>query len=665
MPDEKIKIGVIISSNTMADNIKTMKLDPQYDIHLSVVGLEMAIDEGISMEKSGVEIILSHTGTSNLLQENIQIPVIFVHHSSLDLISAMIKASRLGHKILIPNFREKTQNLKTITQLFQMDVEEGIYHDSRSLEDLIYQASLNGYEVVIGGGLGVLYAEKYGLKGIEIEVSADTIKTSFVNAASVVRANRKEKERMRRLYSIIDSVSEGIISVDQGGIIMTVNRNARKLLNIGNKNITGTPYLEHLPWGLYHQVLRTQTAVNDRVEQINDQLYLINYSPVFLDNKILGCISTFQHSSRLMQSEQEVRRSMAKGMVAKYTINDLIWSSSAMGNVIDTIKKFSHTDCTVLITGETGTGKEIAAQGIHALSRRETNPFVSINCAALPENLLESELFGYEGGAFTGSKKSGKPGLFEMAHEGSILLDEISATSLKVQALMLRVLQEREVMRIGGDRLIPVNVRVIANANKELCDGIINGTFREDLYFRLNVLQINIPALRERPEDIPILVKSYVSKFSWKYKQDPIHLPDPFMEKLIRHSWPGNVRQLVNFTEQMVLMCEAHFNPDIFETLYHHLIKYSPNLQNSHGIDPADNSHIKKTADISINQNPAGFNEEKKKFSCEIREKTLEHEAYLISAALEKTKYNKSQAAEYLGMSRTTLYNKMKKLNRA
>ncbi|MBU8911222.1 MAG: sigma 54-interacting transcriptional regulator [Desulfobacterales bacterium] len=655
MQNKKIKIGVIISSNTIANNIKSMKLDPQYDMRMSVVGLEIAIDEGLSMEKRGVEVILSHTGTSNLLQENIQVPVISIHHSSLDLISAMMAASRLGHKILIPTFREKIQNFNMISKLFQKDVKEGIYHDSISLEKLIYQSSLNGSEVVVGGGLGVFYAKKYGLKGVEIEVSADTIKTSFANAVSVVRANRLEKERMRRLYSIIDSVSEGIISVDQNGIIMTVNRNAMQILNISKKNITNTPYQEHLPWGLYDQVLKTQEPINDRIERINDQLYIINYSPVFLDNKVLGCISTLHHSSRLMQSEQEVRRSLAKGMVTKYTIDDLIWSSSKMGNVIDTIKKFSHTDCTVLVTGETGTGKEIVAQGIHALSTRRTKPFVSINCAALPEHLLESELFGYEGGAFTGSKKSGKPGLFEMAHEGTILLDEISATSLKVQALMLRVLQEREVMRIGGDRLIPVNVRVIANANKELCDEIINGTFREDLYFRLNVLQINIPGLRKRPEDIPILAKNFISKFSWKYKLTPIHIPGPFMEKLMNHSWPGNVRQLINFTEQMVLMSQGHFNPDIFETLYYHLIKYSPNIEKS----------IKKES-INISKDySSDVDQDKNNFSCEIREKTLEHEAYLISAALERSKHNKTSAAAYLGMSRTTLYNKMRKLNLA
>ncbi len=653
MEKKKIKIGVIISSNTLANNIKAMELDPQFDVHISVTGLEKAVDEGIAMEKSGMEVILSHTGTSNLLQENIGSPVISIHHSSLDLIGAMVKASRLGYKILIPNFREKLQKTAILNQLFQVEVKEGIYHDSRSLDKLIYQSSLNGYEVVVGGGLGVEFAKKYGLEGVEIEVSADTVKTSFANAVSVVRANRKEKARMRRLYSIINSVSEGIISVDQNGIIMTVNSKARKILHIGDKDITNTPYQKHLPWGLYDQVLKTQTDINDRAEQINGQLYITNYSPVFLGSKVLGCISTLQNASRLMRSEHEVRRSLAKGMVAKYTINDLIWSSSEMGNVIETIKEFSHTDCTVLITGETGTGKEIVAQGIHQLSGRKTKPFVSINCAALPEHLLESELFGYEGGAFTGSKKTGKPGLFEMAHEGTILLDEISATSLKVQTLMLRVLQEREVMRIGGDRLIPVNVRIIANANKEMCEEITNGSFREDLYFRLNVLQINIPPLRERVEDIPVLVKNYISKFSSKYRLDPISIPDQFMEKLLRHSWPGNVRQLINLTEQIVVMSQAYFNPEIFENLYHHLIKYSPNLPAPHSEEPVN---------VAANQSPY-FDQDKTDFSFEIREKTLEHEAHLISAALKKTKYNKSRAAAYLGLSRTTLYNKIKKLN--
>lgn len=653
MQDNRIKIGVIISSISMANHIKSLQHNPEYDLCLKVRGLEEAISVGESMEREGAEVIVSHTGTSNILQEHLDIPVISVPHSSLDLLSAMKEASTLGNRILIPNFREKLSNIETIRQLFPVEIKQGVYHDSVSLNDLIRQSKENGCDVVIGGGLGAAFARRHGLQGIEIKASVEAINTTLASAVSVVLSNLKEKARMRRLYSIIDSVAEGIVSVDQDGVIMTVNNQARQILNLGDLDITSSDYRDHLPWGLYRRVLDTQTPIVDRLERINGQLYLLNYSPVFLENEVVGCISTLIDASKIMRSENEVRRSLTKGLVAKYTINDLIWSSPAMGRVIDTVKTFAPTDCTVLIAGETGTGKEIVAHGIHNLSQRKKKPLVSINCAALPEQLLESELFGYEGGAFTGSKKSGKPGLFEMAHQGTILLDEISATSSKVQALMLRVLQEREVMRIGGDRLIPVDVRVIANTNKELGDEIINGSFREDLYFRLNVLQINIPPLRERHKDIPVLIENFITSLSHRYKLAPMVIPRPFMEKLIAYNWPGNVRQLINFVEQTVLLCQSRFNVEVFENLYHRLKKYSPNQQ----------GHTTAVQDEISSNTCEHSDEEMNDFRYEIREKTKEHEVYLIRSALEKTNHNKCKAAALLGISRTTLYKKINQLN--
>lgn len=652
MQEKRIKIGVIISSTSMADHIKSLRHDPRYDLRLSVSGLEEAIPVGETMQREGVEVIVSHTGTSNILQEHLEIPVISVPHSSLDLLSATKEAAALGGQILIPNFIEKLSNIDIIRQLFPVKIKQGVYHDSVSLNDLIGRSREDGCDVVIGGGLGASFARKHGMKGIEIKASAEAINTTLASAVSVALSNRQEKARMRRLYSIIDSVAEGIVSVDQDGVIMTVNTQARQMLNFGNRDITGTDYRDHLPWGLYRRVLDTQAPIVDRVERINGKLYLFNYSPVFLQNEVVGCISTFQNASKIMRSENKVRRSLTKGLVAKYTVNDLIWSSNAMGRVIDTVKKFAPTDGTVLISGETGTGKEIVAHGIHNLSKRKKKPFVSINCAALPEQLLESELFGYEGGAFTGSRKSGKPGLFEMAHKGTILLDEISATSPKVQTLMLRVLQEKEVMRLGGDRLIPVDVRVIANTNQELNEEVISGSFREDLYFRLNVLQINVLPLSKRREDIPVLIENFTTSLSHRYKLAPLIIPAPFMEKLIAYDWPGNVRQLINFAEQAVLLCQSRFNPEIFENLYHRLKKYSPNQQErtAAGQDETS-SNTCEYPDAKINN-----------FRHEIREKTQAHEVYLIRSALEKTNHNKCKAAALLGISRTTLYKKINQL---
>ncbi len=652
MQANKIKIGVITSSKSMATHIRHLQYSPDFDLSLKVKGLDEAILVGKRMESQGMEVIVSHTGTSNLLQEHLKIPVISVPHSSLDLLSAMQKALTLGKRILIPNFQEELSNIGIIRQLFAVEIVQGIYSDTATLNDLIRQSQKKGCDVVIGGGIGVALAKRHGLQGIEIKASKEAINTTLDSAVSVALANRQEKARMHRLYNIIDSATEGIVSVDQNGIIMTINSRARQILNLGNSDITDSDYRKHLPWGLFHLVLDTQAPIVDRLERINDLLYIFNYSPVLLENNVVGCISTFQEASKIMRSENEVRRSLTKGLVSKYTIDDLIWSCSSMGKIIDTIKKFAPTDCTVLITGETGTGKEIIAHGIHNLSKRKNNAFVSINCAALPEQLLESELFGYEGGAFTGSKKTGKPGLFEMAHKGTILLDEISATSLKVQSLMLRVLQEREIMRIGGDRLIPVDVRVIANSNKDLSTEIIKQSFREDLFFRINVLQIHIPPLRERRDDIAVLMDHFIKSLSHQYKLEPIVIPIPFMHKLFEYEWPGNVRQLINFVEQMVLLCQSQFSVEIFEDHFERLRAYSPAHSNLNTEPQSENiGHQAEQTDGVIDD-----------FRHEIRKKTKEHEAYLIRSALEKTNHNKCKAATLLGISRTTLYKKMDRL---
>jgi transcriptional regulator with PAS, ATPase and Fis domain len=305
MQDTRIKIGVITSSSSMANHIKQLQYNPVYDLWIKVNGLEEAIAVGEEMVNRGAEVIVSHIGTSNILQEHLQIPVISVPHSSLDLLSAIQEATTRGKRILIPNFREKLSNLGIIRKLFPVEIKQGIYRDTVSLNDLIRKSKKKGINVVIGGGLGVTFAEMHGMQGIEIKASSEAISASLDSAVSVVLANRKEKAHMRRLYNILDSVAEGIVSVDQDGVIMTVNSQAKSILRLGDLDITNSDYRDHLPWGLYSRVLDTQTPIIDRLERINDQLYLFNYSPVFLENKVVGCISTFQEASKIMRSENE------------------------------------------------------------------------------------------------------------------------------------------------------------------------------------------------------------------------------------------------------------------------------------------------------------------------------------------------------------------------
>ena len=212
------------------------------------------------------------------------------------------------------------------------------------------------------------------------------------------------------------------------------------------------------------------------------------------------------------------------------------------------------------------------------------HPFVSVNCAALPEQLLESELFGYEEGAFTGSKKGGKPGRFEIAHRGTIFLDEIDTAPWAVQIRLLRILQEREVMRVGGNRKIPIDVRVIAAAGKDLAAAVGKDQFREDLFFRLNVLRIRIPALRDRPEDIPLLFDRFIPIIARNHRMPAIDLPKPYIRRLMAYEWPGNVRQLKNFSEQLVLNCHLRYDRNVLNELYRELVAYP--LRNNPAADP-------------------------------------------------------------------------------
>jgi transcriptional regulator with PAS, ATPase and Fis domain len=240
-----------------------------------------------------------------------------------------------------------------------------------------------------------------------------------------------------------------------------------------------------------------------------------------------------------------------KGHKARYTFADYLGESAAMREAISRAVRISSTDRPLLIYGETGTGKEIIAQSVHNVSRRRNNPFVAVNCASLTENLLESELFGYVEGAFTGARRGGKPGLFEIANRGSIFLDEVSEIPLSLQARLLRVLQENEVMRLGHDRVIPVDVRLIAASNKDLEAMVRAGFFRQDLFYRLNVLSLRLPPLRERPGDIGLLARHFLSESGSRTERLEIVMTPEALSLLEEYDWPGNVRELRNVCERL------------------------------------------------------------------------------------------------------------------
>jgi transcriptional regulator with PAS, ATPase and Fis domain len=358
----------------------------------------------------------------------------------------------------------------------------------------------------------------------------------------------------------MDFIHDGIIAVNEKGSISIFNKTAEKIFNktgkfIG-KHISNIIDATGLP-----EVLKTGKAHLGELQQVGKIVIATNRVPIIVDGHIKGAVATFQDVTQIQRMERKIRRELhQKGLIAKYNFDDITYKSKIMKDTIGKAQKYARLDATtVLILGETGTGKELFAHSIHNNSPRAKGPFVAINCAALPESLLESELFGYAEGAFTGARKGGKVGLFEMAHRGTIFLDEIGEMPLNLQSRLLRVIQEKEVMKVGDDRVIPVDVRIIASTNRDLVKNIESGKFRKDLFYRLNVLTLKIPPLRERKEDIITLVEIFIAEFSEKTEKAIKGLTEEAYKFLLELDYPGNVRELKGIIERAVAFSDGKY----------------------------------------------------------------------------------------------------------
>ncbi|WP_138207265.1 sigma-54-dependent Fis family transcriptional regulator [Haloimpatiens lingqiaonensis] len=438
--------------------------------------------------------------------------------------------------------------------------------------------------------------------------------------------NNKLVEAYNYMNTIMDAMPYGVIAVNHEGIIKNLNKFACRIFNITEKECQDKPIDNFLDnWQEILRKCHTKEAykendviirVGEKKERYSEDIYPIENE----EGELIGVVITIKEIQRVYNLVNKY-----SGMNAKYTFDDLICEDREMKRIISFAKTISLSPSTVLLQGESGTGKEVLAQSIHNYSSKKEGPFVAINCGAIPKNLIESELFGYEDGSFTGGKKGGRPGKFELANGGTLFLDEIGEMPLDMQVNLLRVLQERCVTRIGGSRYIPIDVRIIAATNKDLKEEIEKGTFRNDLYYRLSVIPIKIPPLRERKIDLDILLKHFLEIKSYKLKKDIPNIDENLYKDIMSYSWPGNVRELENFVENIVNLGGST----------------SFNIQQQ-----AMNTQVKND-----------FIFDNLDYTCSLEE--LERRA--IIACLEKFKGNVSKSADTLGISRNTLYTKMKK----
>jgi transcriptional regulator with PAS, ATPase and Fis domain len=476
------------------------------------------------------------------------------------------------------------------------------------------------------------------LTGNSKEVHPHTLGLVVASVNSIENQLRSEavqnklKEAYKYNFAIINAMVDGNMSIDRNGIVKSINDTGCKMLKLSRKDILNCSIEAVIPtWNKIF--LSMEAGKRCRDEEVSfyiegkKEVYSINAEAILdEDFSISSAVITFKELQKVLKLVNKYT-----GMNARYTFKDLVNESSELKRIIEYAKKVSDSPSTILIEGESGTGKEVLAQAIHNYSNRKENGFVAINCGAISKSLIESELFGYEEGAFTGAKKGGHPGKFELANGGTLFLDEIGEMPLDMQVNLLRVLQEGAITRVGGSKYIPVNVRIIAATNKDLRREVAKGNFRQDLYYRLSVIPFVLPPLRERKEDIAPLVEYFLQLKSIKLNKDVPSISEEVEDFIYKYTWPGNVRELENFIEKYV------------------------NLEGTLSLSNIKDANTE--GKVLFENEKTGINKEKRPGLLE----NIEEEA--IIKTLQYYDNNISKSAKSLGISRNTLYLKLKKYN--
>lgn len=430
------------------------------------------------------------------------------------------------------------------------------------------------------------------------------------------------------LNTLLENPYEGILVMDDHAKLIYANQTCYRFFDCTHMNQLTDELAALVPRINLRQCLETGQPMAGELITIRDQRLELVYLPITRNNKPLGVIIKSRPYYRTAHTSTAIVEDYKRG-TARYYLEDIIGHHESIQQQKMLARKAARTTSTVLITGDSGTGKELFAHAIHNLSPRRKEPFVRVNCAAVPETLLESELFGYAEGAFTGARKEGKPGKFELAHQGTIFLDEIGDMSMAMQAKLLRVLQEKEIERIGATHTTRVNVRVIAATNQDLKKLIARGQFRKDLYYRLNVLVLDIPPLRERKTDIADIARALLYRLNQELHTDVYGMSPEVLYRLNNYPWPGNIRELENVLERAINICNG------------------ATIQAEHLPEYIDNHSI----------SPLVFS------TGSLEEQMAEREQHIIRQTLQQCNGNRSQTARVLGIHRSVLYRKMHRYN--
>lgn len=626
-------IGVIAPYSQFKDEVEKISDSLNIPVIVEVGALRAGLYKARRMIRDhGVKVIIARGPTANFFKEKLDIPIINIDVTSFDIMKTLSEAKKIDDTIVLIDHVENTGriDLHTIKEILNVNILLREYENEKDITNHI-QAVANVTQQRPIVGTAECMAKTAGNKGVQsfiVYSQTDSIKEALRRAEESLEQYAKEEMKQKRLESIISHAFAGVIATDDKGIVTVCNELAAEHLDVRASDLIGRRITNiHLP--LFKKLIGDSKAASRKVIKNGNQKYVLN-RVCLAEN---GMVINFQEADEILQNDTKIRSELYhRRFFARYTFNEIIYQSSVMERTISLAKAYAKSDSNILIYGESGTGKELIAQSVHNESKRKYGPFIAVNCAALPENLLESELFGYEDGAFTGARKGGKPGLFEMAHGGTIFLDEIGEIEPALQARLLRVLQEKEVRRIGGERIIPVDIRVISATNKDLLQSIQMEEFRSDLYYRLNILHIHLPPLRERREDIDLLIDVLLKK----HRGEPDLISKATRSILNQYKWPGNIRELENVVERAVAVAvDSQFRGQMLDLLPKR-VPFAP---------------VEKQV------------EEAEEF-VRIKVGSLEEmENQIFDAMSSRFEGNQTELAEQLGISRTTLWKKIKKVN--
>ena len=559
------EIVVIAPFNSMAEITREVVENKRWENIDVVEGDLRNVDNLAQMAiDGGAKILISRGGLYERVKENFEIPVVEVKVTAYDLIESFyeVKQAVNDDKVAVIGYANVISGARIIAGIMGF---KATCFEIKSRDDIVPEVDrqiAKGIRVFIGdGNVGRVIETKNNCRFVFVRSGQQAMQNALQQAQEILCASMQEKERAQQFSTIIDFVHDGIIAVNSQGNITVFNNAAEKLTGINKLDALGKFFSDIIPQTRLLSILDSDRAEIGDVQTLgNKTVVATNQVPVVVDGEIRGAVATYQDITEVQKVEQKIRIRMAeKGFVAQYTFSDIVHTSNEIKECINNAKKFSNYDISVLVCGPSGVGKELFAQGIHNDSKRKRSPFVAINCAALPETLIESELFGYVEGSFSGANKKGKPGVFEMAHGGTIFLDEISELPLLLQGRLLRVLQEKQVMRLGDSKVIPVDVRIICASNRDLRHLVRKNQFRRDLYYRIATLNLFVPPLNNRKNDIELLSKYFVKQFGKRYRNTTMFISDEAIEYLRNYTFMGNVRELQGMIERAVVLSEDKY----------------------------------------------------------------------------------------------------------